>query len=298
MKKIVIVTISILMVIAFTGCSSLLGKNDNKVVIAGKNFTEQDVLVYLMKYVIEDHTDIKVETKTFLGGTNVVAQAIERGDIDIYPEYTGTGLMNILGEPIINDPQAAYDKVKKIYQDKKQIVWLDPFGFNNTYALTMRKDEAKRLGINTISDLASQGQHIVLGCTHEFLERADGKKGLEEKYGFEFSAASGMDPGLTYAAVRDKKVDVIDGFSTDGRIPAFDLKPLEDDKNFFPPYYAAPIIRADVLKKHPEIGDALKLLAGKINEKEMAAMNAKVDLDKQDAKTVAKEWLRSKGIIK
>ncbi|AJQ26451.1 glycine betaine ABC transporter substrate-binding protein [Pelosinus fermentans] len=298
MKKTAILLLSVLVVMVFTGCSLLSGKNSNTVVIAGKNFTEQDILVYMMKYVIEDQTKLKVETKAFLGGTSVVAQAIERGDIDIYPEYTGTALINLLGEPMISDPQAAYDKVKNIYKEKKQIIWLEPFGFNNTYTLTMRTDEAERLGIRTISDLAAKADRLMLGCTQEFLERADGQKGLEEKYGFKFAASSGMDPGLTYAAVRDKKVHVIDGFSTDGRIVAFNLKVLEDDKKFFPPYYAAPIIREDTLKKHPEIADALKLLAGKLNETEMAKLNAKVDLEKQDPKAVAKEWLQSKGLIK
>jgi osmoprotectant transport system substrate-binding protein len=297
MRKIAILLLSIVVAMVFAGCS-LTSKDSNRIVIGGKNFTEQDILVYMMKYVIEDQTKLKVETKTFLGGTSVVAQAIERGDIDIYPEYTGTALINLLGEPVINDSQAAYDKVQKLYKEKKQIVWLEPFGFNNTYTLTMRSDEAERLGITTISDLASKADTIMLGCTQEFLERADGQKGLEEKYGFKFAAASGMDPGLTYAAVRDKKVSVIDGFATDGRIAAFNLKVLKDDKNFFPPYYAAPIIREDVLKKHPEIADALKRLAGKLDDKEMAKLNAKVDLEKQDAKAVAKEWLQSQGIIK
>ena len=297
MKKIAIVVLSLFVVMGFSGCI-LAGKDKNQIVVGGKNFTEQDILVYMMQYMIEDHTKLKVKTKPFLGGTSVVSQAMERGDIDIYPEYTGTALINILEEPAIIDPQVAYDKVKQIYKAKKKIIWLEPFGFNNTYTLTMRIDEAERLKINTISDLSSQAGSLTLGATHEFLERQDGEKGLEEKYGFNFAATNGMEPGLTYAAVNDKKVNVIDGFSTDGRIAAFNLKILEDDKKFFPPYYAAPIIRADVLERHPEIADALKLLAGRIDDKEMAKLNGKVDLEKQDAKTVAKEWLQSKGLIK
>ena len=297
MKKIAIVLLSILGMMLFTGCSVLTSK-DNKIVIGGKNFTEQDILVYMMKYVIEDKTKLKVDTKPFLGGTSIVAQAMERGDIDIYPEYTGTGLINILGEPVLTDPQATYDKVKQLYQERKQIVWLQPFGFNNTYTLTMRIDEAERLGINNISDLSSKAGSLTLGATHEFLERPDGRQGLEQKYGFKFATTSGMEPGLTYAAVSDKKVDVIDAFSTDGRIAAFNLKILKDDKKYFPPYYAAPIIRADVLQKHPEIADALKVLAGTLDDQEMAKLNGKVDLEKQDPKAVAKEWLQSKGLIK
>jgi len=297
MRKIAIVLLILLLVMGISGCI-LAGKDKNQIIIGGKNFTEQDVLVYMMQYVIEDHTTLKVKTKPFMGGTSVLSQALDRGDIDIYPEYTGTALINILQEPAIIDPQTAYDKVKKIYKDKKNIIWLDPFGFDNAYVLTMRTDEANRLGIKTISDLASQGSSLTLGAGHEFLERADGKKGLEEKYGFKFAAANGMDTGLTYAAVNNNEVDVIDGSSTDGRIAAFNLQIIEDDKKFFPPYYATPIIRADVLERHPEIADALKLLAGKIDDKEMAMLNGKVDLEKQDAKTVAKEWLQSKGLIK
>ncbi len=296
-KKLAIVLLIVFTAAALAGCSLLGGKGD-RVVIGGKNFTEQDVLVYLMKYTIEDKTKVQVDTKPFLGGTSIVAQALDRGDIDIYAEYTGTALINLLGEPLINDPQAVYDKVKKIYAEKKGLVWLQPFGFNNTYTLTMRADHAKSLGIETISDLAAKAPSLMLGCTQEFLERPDGLKGLEKMYGFHFKATSGMDPGLTYAAARDKKVDVIDGFATDGRIPAFNLKVLRDDKQYFPPYFAAPVVRADVLKKHPEIGEALNLLAGKLNDQEMAKLNAQVDLDKKDPKDVARAWLKAQGIIK
>lgn len=295
-------TIFLLMVVLtsllLTGCSGTSSKSNNTVVIGGKNFTEQDILVYLMKYVIEDQTKLKVDTKAFLGGTKIVSEALDRGDIQIYAEYTGTALINLLGQPLINDPKAAYDKVKSIYKEKKQLEWLEPFGFNNTYTLTMRSDEAKRLGIKKISDLVSAGNNLTLGCTAEFLERPDGIQGLQKSYGFKFKSASAMDPGLTYAAVRDKKVDVIDGFATDGRIPAFNLQILIDDKNYFPPYFAAPVVRADLLKKHPEIAPALNRLAGKLDDKTMATLNAKVDLEKKDPKVVAKEWLQSAGIIK
>lgn len=297
MRKVSVLLLVILLAVAIGGCSSG-GEKSERIVIGGKNFTEQDILVYLMKYVVEDKTGLQVDTKPFLGGTSVVAQALERGDIQIYAEYTGTALINLLQQPLINDPQQAYDKVKQIYKDKKQIVWLKPFGFNNTYTLTMREDRAKELGIEKFSDLVAKAPNLVLGCTQEFLERPDGYKGLQKVYGMNFKSANGMDPGLTYAAARDGKVDVIDGFATDGRIPAFKLKVLEDDKQFFPPYYAAPIVREDLLKKHPQIADALNLLAGKLDNKQMAALNAQVDLDKKDAKDVAKQWLKSQGLIK
>lgn len=297
MKKSFILLMIIILSVSLIGCSSTTSDKSNKIVIGGKNFTEQDILVYIMKDLIEAKTDLKVEVKPFLGGTNIVAQALEAGDLDLYAEYTGTGLMNILGEPVLNDPEATYEKVKKLYKDKKNIVWLKPLGFNNTYTLSMRADQANQLGIETISDLVKHTPNLTLGATHEFLERDDGYKGIKKVYGFEFRSPKGMDPGLTYAACRDGKVDVIDAFATDGRIPAFQLKVLKDDKNFFPPYYAAPIIRADTLEKHPQLADVLNMLSGKLDDKQMAALNAKVDLEKKDAKEVAREWLKAQGLI-
>ncbi len=296
MKRKLMVCLVILSMALFAGCSSDSGSG--KVVIGGKNFTEQELLVHLMRYTIEGNTKLKVEIKPYLGGTSIVAQAIERGDLDIYAEYTGTALMNILGQPLISDPQAAYDKVKTMYKEQKKLVWLEPFGFNNTYTVVMRADVADSLGIHKVSDLAGKAADFHFGCTHEFLERADGIKGLEAKYGIKFKQASGMDPGLIYTAVRDKRIDLTNGFATDGRIPAYGLKVLEDDKQFFPPYFGAPVVREDTLKKHPEIADALNLLAGKINDQEMASLNAQVDIEKKDAKDVAKNWLKEKGIIK
>ncbi|MGI6093094.1 MAG: glycine betaine ABC transporter substrate-binding protein [Negativicutes bacterium] len=297
MKKIILLVMILVLSLSLVGCSSTASVNSDKIVIGGKNFTEQDILVYIMRDLIEAKTNLKVEVKPYLGGTNVVAQALERGDLDLYAEYTGTGLMNILGEKVINDPEAVYQKVKQMYKDKKQIVWLKPFGFNNTYTLSVRADQAKQLGLEKISDLLEHQSSLTLGVTHEFLERDDGYRGVKKVYGLNFGTAKGMDPGLTYAACRDGKVDVIDAFATDGRIPAFNLKVLKDDKNFFPPYYAAPIVREDTLKKHPELAEVLNLLAGKLDDKQMSTLNAKVDLEKQDPQQVARKWLKSQGLI-
>lgn len=297
MKKVIYLVTVLLLSLAVVGCSAISSNKANTIVIGGKNFTEQDILVYLMKELVEAKTELKVEVKPFLGGTNVVAQALERGDLDVYAEYTGTALLNILGEPLITDPDQAYEKVKTIYQEKKHLIWLKPFGFNNTYTLSMRTEQAEQLGIESISDLAKFTPQLLLGATHEFLERPDGYKGIEDLYKLDFVGVSAMDPGLTYGACRDGKVDVIDAFATDGRIPAFKLKVLIDDKHFFPPYYAAPVIREATLNKHPEIADALNLLSGRLNDKAMSELNAKVDLEKKDPKTVAREWLKSQGLI-
>jgi len=296
LRKIGVLALILVLSISLVGCSSNTA-SDNTIVIAGKNFTEQDILVYLMADIIEAKTDLKVETKPYLGGTLVVAQALDRGDVDIYPEYTGTALVTILEEPSMNDSQAVYDLVKQRYQAEKDLVWLEPFGFNNTYTLAMRESQANELGIETFSDLQKHAPDLTLGATQEFLERDDGYKGLQEVYNMNFKETKGMDPGLTYAAVKDGATDVNDAFSTDGRIVAFDLKVLKDDKNFFPPYYAAPVVRQDTLDAHPEIADALNLLAGKIDDTTMSELNAKVDLEKQNPKDVAHDWLIAEGLI-
>jgi glycine betaine/choline ABC-type transport system substrate-binding protein len=294
MKKFSLFLIIVLILSSLVGCGST--KEENKIVVGGKNFTEQEILVYLMKEVVEAKTDVTVETKPYLGGTNVIATALESGDIDVYAEYTGTALMSVLKQERMTDSQAVYDTVKKMYEEKN-LVWLQPFGFNNTYALAMRKTQADELGIKTYSDLAKSAPDLILAGTQEFLEREDGYKGLKDVYAMNFKSAKGMDPGLTYAAVRDKQIDVNSAFATDGRIPAFDLVVLEDDKNFFPPYYAAPIIRKDTLEKYPKVADALNALSGKLDDEKMAQLNAQVDLEKKDAKEVAREWLKSEGLI-
>lgn len=293
-KKYGLIAVVLLLVLSLVGCSAG-GKDTIK--IGGKNFTEQDILVYLMAGVIEGKTDLKVETKPWLGGTLVVSKALDRGDIDLYAEYTGTALTVQLAQPSMNNPDAVYNKVSKEYKEKKKITWLKPFGFNNTYTLTMRESEAKRLGIETFSDLAKQAPNLILVSEQEFLERDDGYKGLQKTYNMNFKETKGMDAGLMYSAVKDGKADVCDAFATDGRIVAFDLKVLKDDKQFFPPYYAAPIVRDDTLAKHPELKDALNSLAGKLDDKTMQQLNAKVDLEKKASKDVANEWLKAQGLI-
>lgn len=298
LKRSGIVGLILVLVLSLAGCSAGgSAQGSDTVTIGGKNFTEQDILVYMMKDVIEAKTNLKVNTKNWLGGTLVVAQAMDRGDIDIYAEYTGTALTVQLKEKPMNDPQAVYDKVKQEYENQKKITWLKPFGFNNTYTLTMRAEDAQRLGIETFSDLAKQAPNLVLASEQEFLERDDGYKGLQKAYGMKFKETKGMDAGLMYDAVKNGKADVNDAFATDGRIATFNLKTLKDDKHFFPPYFAAPIVRDDTLKKHPEIADALSLLAGKLDDQTMQKLNAQVDLEKKAAKDVAHDWLKAQGII-
>ena len=273
--------------------------------IGGKDFTEQSLLCEMMAILIEENTDLSVERHSFLGGTMVCFNGLRGGDLDIYPEYTGTGLVNILGQEAIADPDAAYNVVKKQFAKKYDLVWLKPFGFNNTYTLTMRTKQAEELGIQTFSDLGKHLQsgkepELTAGFTHEFLDRPDGYKGLSDKYGFTFSdEPKGLDPGLMYKACADGSVDVICAFATDGRIAAFDLVTLDDDQRFFPPYYAAPLIRRETLEKHPRLEGLLNKLAGAINDQTMQQLNYQVDRPSSPRKAadVARDFLRKQGLI-
>jgi len=293
-----VLAVALLLVFSIVGCStdseSVAG---DKIVISGKNFTEQEILVYLMAGVVEAKTDLEVETKPWLGGTMVASKALDAGDIDIYAEYTGTALTVQLEQEVITDPDEAYATVSKMYQEKKDITWLKPFGFNNTYTLTMRKAHADQLGVESFSDLVKDAPNLIMASEPEFLERDDGYKGIQKLYGINFKDVKAMDAGLMYSALKDSKADVAPAYATDGRIIAFDLKVLKDDKNFFPPYYAAPIIRNDTLAKNPELADALNSLAGKLDDTTMQKLNAQVDLDKKASKDVANEWLKAQGLI-
>ena len=273
------------------------GSGEKKVVIGSKEFTEQVILREMLAALIEGNSDIKAEQK-FLGGTLICFNSLKDGEIDLYVEYTGTALTAILKQEPMKEPQKVYDTVKDAFKQQYQLVWLEPLGFNNTYTLTMRRDQAQELGIQKISDLEAHKDKLTSGFTHEFVERPDGYPGLVKHYGFELEKKpKGMDPGLMYKAIAEGDVDLICGFSTDGRIPAFDLVMLKDDKQFFPPYYAAPVIRADTLKKYPKLEGILNKLAGKIDDKTMAQLNYEVDEKGRQAAEVAKEFLQKHGLI-
>ncbi|WP_232697485.1 ABC transporter substrate-binding protein [Brevibacillus daliensis] len=280
-----------------SGCSLPTSNASNIVTVVGKDFSEQDVLANLLTVMIEQNTDLQVETKTFLGGTDVCFNAVKTGSADMYVEYTGTGYVNILGKKAATDPQTVYDVVKTDFQKEYQLEWLEPIGFNNTYAITITKETAEKYNLKKISDLKAHASSLTLGTTQEFLERPDGKKGLEQAYGFTFKDTKAMNTGLKYTAINGGEVQVIDAYSTDGQLVKHNLVTLEDDLGFFPPYYAAPLVRAETLEKHPEIKEVLNKLAGTINDKEMAALNAKVEVDKQKPKVVATDWLKEKGLI-
>jgi glycine betaine/choline ABC-type transport system substrate-binding protein len=279
------------------GCGTNGGSATNDtIVVGGKNFTEQDIMADMLKLLIEHDTNLHVKQKTWLD-SNVAWNAIKNGKIDIYMEYTGTGLVNILKKPPLTDPQKVYDIVKQDFEQKYHITWLQPIGFNNTYAMAMTQEEADRLGIRTVSQMAAKPNQLVLGTEQDFITRQDTLKAMEKVYHVQFKSIKTMEIGLKYKALINGDVDVIDAFSTDGNIPAHHLVLLNDDKHVFPPYYAAPIIRDSVLKAHPELKDVLGKLEGKINDSEMQKLNEEVDLQHKNAMDVARQWLQQHGLI-
>jgi len=276
------------LILAIAACSS----SKPTVVVGSKNFTEQVILGELIAQQIERKTHLEVERKLNLGGTLVCHDALVAGQIDTYVEYTGTALTAILKMPPLADSNQVYESVKGAYGTRFGLEWTEPLGFNNTFAIVVRKDEAQRLNLKTISDAAPYTSKWVAGFGYEFLEREDGYPGLAKAYNLRFPAPPRvMDLGLTYKAEADHQVDFIAGNSTDGLIDKFGLIVLEDDKHYFPPYDAAPIIRNAVLKKHPEVRDALRQLSGKISAEEMRRMNYAVDGDHRDVKDVVRDFL-------
>ncbi|WP_066313602.1 glycine betaine ABC transporter substrate-binding protein [Bacillus sp. FJAT-29814] len=296
-KKLIISFASIILVIA--GAFSIYSKAqaDEKITIGSKNFSEQLILGNILAELIENKTDLTVERKLNLGGTQVAFSAIKSSDIDMYVEYTGTGLVNLLNQAPQNNPDQVYDYVKEEFHQKYGIELLKPLGFNNTYAIAVRQDTAETFGLEAISDLANVSSELIMGPTIEFSNREDGLAGLNTTYNMEFKDVKPVDGGLRYTALDNHKSDVIDAFSTDGLIEEFQLKVLEDDQNFFPPYYAVPIIKEETLNEHPELEGVLNSLAGKITDEKMRELNYKVDSLKQSPAKVAKEFLQKEGLI-
>jgi osmoprotectant transport system substrate-binding protein len=264
----------------------------DRVVVGGKNFTEQDILGEIIAQQLERRTSLHVERRLHLGGTFVCHQALVSGKIDVYPEYTGTALVAILRRPPVQDPDSAFGIVSREYARRYHAVWLPPLGFDNTFAMLVRASDARRLGVSTISGAARFTPGWRAGFGYEFMDRADGYPGLARLYGLRFAVPPRvMDLGLTYRALADSVVDLIAGNSTDGQIEALHLVALEDDRRYFPAYEAAPVVGDAALKRHPEIRAALAELAGTIRDSTMRRMNYLVDVEHRSAEQVAREFL-------
>jgi osmoprotectant transport system substrate-binding protein len=276
------------LLLALAGCSP---PRPNHPVIGAKNFTEQVVLGELLAQEIEARTGLKVERHFYLAGSYICQQALEAGRIDAYVEYTGTALSAILKQPIDRDPVSSLATVRRLYQSRYHVTVLDPLGFENTFAMVMRTDDAQRLGIRTLSQAAPYSPQMWLGVGYEFETRPDGLPGLSKAYGLKFAGLPRvMDLGLLYRALNEHQVDMIAGNSTDGPIAAYHLTVLADDKHYFPPYQAVPLVSDAALRRWPQLRGAIEALAGKITAEDMQQMNEQVDGEHRDPVDVVREF--------
>ncbi|MGB7750801.1 MAG: glycine betaine ABC transporter substrate-binding protein [Candidatus Acidiferrales bacterium] len=269
----------------------------DEIVVGSKNFSEQALLGEIVAQHLEARTHREVTRRFYLAGSYICQQALLSGRMDLYVEYTGTALTAILHDPLEADPTAVYERVRSEYQRRFGLEVLPSLGFNNTFAIVVRGEDARRLHLKTISDAAPFAHEWRAGFGYEFMERPDGFKGLAQTYGLAFAETPRiLDLGLLYRALLEKQVDIVAGNSTDGLLAARDLTMLVDDKHYFPPYEAVPVVRTDALTRFPEMRAALLELAGKINDEEMRRMNYEVDGEHRDIADVAREFLRAKGL--
>jgi osmoprotectant transport system substrate-binding protein len=270
---------------------------DDRIVVGSKNFTEQAVLGEIFAQQLEAKTNLQVERHFYLAGSFICQQAILAGRIDLYPEYTGTALTAILKEKPVGTAEDVYLRVKSEYEKRFELTLRPPLGFNNTFAIEIRGEDARRLKLQTISQAAPYAPQWRPGFGYEFMERPDGYKGLAATYGLRFAEPPRiMDLGLLNRALRDKQVDLIAGNMTDGLIPVFDFFVLRDDRHYFPPYEAVPVIRQHTLSLHPEVANALDELGGQISDQDMQQLNYAVDGQHRDVKQVVKEFLQKKAL--
>jgi osmoprotectant transport system substrate-binding protein len=283
--------LSLLCLFAVTSCNS---SSQKQVVICSKDFTEQLILAEILAQHIEAKTDIKVERKLNLGGS-LCHQSLATGKIDLYVEYTGTAFTNILKQKPISDPKKVLNYLKQEYPKQFKAEWTQPLGFNNGFAIIVRGDDAKKLNLHTLSQLSQAAPKLRAGFGPEFKDREDGFPGLAKTYGIKFAEEpKELLLGLLYQALQQKQVDVIAGNTTDGLIQSLGLVVLKDDKNYFPPYEAVPVVRSQILEKYPELRPVLAELGGKISEKDMRKLNYEVDGKQEDAAQVARQFLQQK----
>ena len=286
------------LILLVSACGSSPSSTAKPIVIGSKPFTEGVVLSELAAQLIEGNTQLKVERKFNLGGTIVAFNALKNGDLDLYPEYTGTGLMAILKQPAVADADKAYGIVQKEFNSLFKIKWLKPLGFNNTYAMAVPEELASQNNLKNTSDLAKIVDTLTFGAEQDFFGRVDGYDGFTQAYGFKFKNVKQMEIGLKYKAIANKEVNVINAFSTDGLLITHKLRVLADDKKFFPPYYGAFLVRMSTLEKQPQLEAVLDKLAGKITDSEMQKLNYEVDQEKKDPAAVVKAFLKAKNLVR
>jgi osmoprotectant transport system substrate-binding protein len=274
------------------------GKHGEETLVVGsKNFTEQIVLAELLAQQIEAHSALRVERRLNLGGTFICHDALVSGKIDLYPEYTGTALTAVLNDPLQKDPAEVFHRVQEEYRARFNVEVMPPLGFNNTFAMIVRGEDADNLHLRRISDVAPYAPKWRAGFGYEFMERPDGYRGWLAAYGLHFAGEPRiLDLGLLYRALADKQVDLVAGNSTDGVIASLHMVALDDDLRYFPPYEAVPLVRRATLEKHPEVREAIGALAGKISVDEIRQMNYAVDGEHRDPADVVREFRKVKGL--
>jgi osmoprotectant transport system permease protein len=268
----------------------------NRIAVGSKDFSEQVILGEILAQAIEAKSGLQVERRFDLGG-NLAHEALVAGEIDVYPEYTGTALLAILKDKPLKDPREVYRRVAAEYAQRFDLVWTEPLGFNNTFAILVRGEDARKLNLKTISDAARVSDQWRAGFGQDFMSRADGYRGFAKAYGFHFEEIREMDLSLTYRAIAEKQVDLIAGNSTDGLIARYGLAQLDDDRSYFPPYDAVPVVRRATLEKYPELRAILKQLGGILTVDEMRKLNYAVDGEKRQPKDVAREFLATKQLL-
>jgi glycine betaine/choline ABC-type transport system substrate-binding protein len=276
------------------GCSV----RQDRIGVGSKNFTEQLILGEMLAQMLAQLGSIPVQKRFYLAGSYICQQAMLAGRIDTYVEYTGTALAAILKEQPTGDHEAVYQRVKQEYSRRFGFEIMPPLGFNNSYAIVMRGEDAQQMRVKSISDLATAAPKMRMGVGYEFLERRDGYKGLADVYGLRFAEAPRvMDLGLLYRAIQSKQVDVIAGANTDGLIAVLDLIVLDDDRHYFPPYDAVPVVRRETLQRSPAVRQVFERLSNRISADEMRQLNYEVDGNKKDAVAVAHDFLIRKQLL-
>ncbi|HEX7961150.1 MAG TPA: glycine betaine ABC transporter substrate-binding protein [Terriglobales bacterium] len=284
----------LLFTLLLTGCRP---SHSNRIVVGSKNFTEQVVLAELLAQHIEARLHVPVDRRFYLAGSYIAHQSLISGRIDLYPEYTGTALTAILKKPAQSDSSAVYNLVKDEYAKRFHLTVTEPLGFNNTFAMVMRGDEARKLHLTTLSQASQYSPQWHLGCAYEFSERPDGLQGLIKTYNLQFAGPPRiMDLGLLYRALQEKQVDLIAANATDGLIASLGLTILQDDRHYFPPYEAVPIVRDDTLQRFPGLQAALSELHNQISDAEMRELNYAVDGRHRDVPEVVAEFRKRKGL--
>ena len=297
-RFIAIVCLVVGVTVTVAACNNNSSTDQNSVIRVGsKDFTEQFIIGEMYALVLEE-SGLSVERKLNLGGTPVAQAALTSGEVDLYPEYTGTGLLTVLKQPANSDPEAVYQTVANQYQEQFGLVWLEPAPMNNTQALAMTQEQSAALGITTISEMVAQADQLTMIGPPEFEVREDGLPGLKSAYGdFSLKAYRAVDPGLRYTALVDGEADVAVAFGTDGEIAAYDLVVLADDQNLFPPYQVAPVVRQDILDAYPTLADTLNAISPLLTNETMQQLNYEVSGNQREPADVAQEFLQQSGLI-